>query len=204
MLMAESRGPSFDQYLVNLIVDNSKTQGAPVVYEDYPYFHNLIGRVEHETHMGSLVTHFSLIKAGALHKANGGYLVVQARDVLMQLFSWEALKRALRSREIQIESLGTAMSLISTVSLQPEPIPLNVKVVLLGDRLLYYLLQQYDPDFDELFKVAVDFNDETDCSEENCQLYAKLLASLAETNQTRPLERSAVALMIEQAARLRW
>ncbi len=201
MLMAESRGPSFDQYLVNLIVDNSKTNGAPVVYEDYPYFHNLIGRVEHETHMGSLVTHFSLIKAGALHKANGGYLVVQARDVLMQPFSWEAMKRAMRSREIQIESLGTAMSLISTVSLQPEPIPLNVKVVLLGDRLLYYLLQQHDPDFDELFKVAVDFNDETDCSQENCQLYARLLASLAEADQTRPLERSAVALMIEQAAR---
>ena len=201
MMMVESPGSTLEQYLVNLLVDNSKTEGAPVIYEDYPYFHNLIGRVEHETHMGSLVTHFSLIKAGALHKANGGYLVVQARDLLMQVFSWEALKRALRSGEIQIESLGTAMSLISTVTLQPEPIPLSVKVVLLGDRMLYYLLQQFDPDFDELFKVAVDFNDETETSSENCQLYAKLLASLAENNKTRPIDRSAVAVILEQAAR---
>ena len=201
LLLGESRRPSFDHYLVNLLVDNGDTEGAPVIYEEYPYFHNLIGRIEHETHMGSLVTNFLLIKAGALHRANGGYLVVQARDLLMQVFSWEALKRALRSREIQIESLGTAMSLISTVSLQPKPIPLELKVVLLGDRLLYYLLQQYDPDFDELFKVAVDFNDETDCSTENCQLYAQMLATLAKKDDTRPLDRSAVALMIEQAAR---
>ncbi len=201
-MLMESRGPSVDEYLVNLLVDNTDTKGAPVVYEDYPYFHNLIGRIEHETQMGSLVTHFSLIKSGALHCANGGYLVVQARDVLTQVFSWDALKRALRSRKLQIESLGAAMSLISTVSLQPEPIPLNVKVVLLGDRLLYYLLQQYDPDFDELFKVAVDFNDETDCNPENCQLYAQLLATLAKHDATRAIERSAVALMIEQAARL--
>ncbi len=213
ILMGEPRRPSFDHYLVNLLVDNSETRGAPVIYEDYPYFHNLIGRIEHETHMGSLVTDFSLIKAGALHRANGGYLVVQVRDLLMQYFSWEALKRALRSREIQIESLGAAMSLISTVSLQPEPIPLDVKVVLLGDRLLYYLLQEYDPDFDELFKVAVDFNDETDRDPENCHLYAQMLAmlakddetrplaTLAKDDETRPLDPSAVALVIEQAAR---
>jgi lon-related putative ATP-dependent protease len=201
LLLAEPRRPSFDHYLINLIVDNSETQGAPVVYEDYPYFHNLIGRIEHETHMGSLITDFSLIKAGALHRANGGYLVVQVRDVLMQLFSWEALKRALRARQIQIESLGAAMSLISTVSLQPESIPLDVKIVLIGDRLLYYLLQQYDPDFDELFKVEVDFNDETDCTRENCHLYAQLLATLANGDHCRALDRSAVALIIEQAAR---
>lgn len=201
MLLVESRGPSLDQYLVNLLVDNTDTNGAPVIYEDYPYFHNLIGRVEHESQMGSLITDFSLIKAGGLHRANGGYLVVQVRDVLMQPFSWEALKRALRSGSIQIESLGAAMSLISTVTLQPEPIPLDVKVVLLGNRLLYYLLQEHDPDFDELFKVAADFNDETDCNPENCQLYAQMLATLAESDNTRPMERTAVALMIEQAAR---
>ena len=115
--------PSCDQYLLNLLVDNADTTGAPVVYEDYPYYHNLIGRIEHESHMGSLVTDFSLIKAGALHRANGGYLFLQARDVLMQPFAWEALKRALRSRTIQMESPGAAFSLVSTVSLQPEPIP---------------------------------------------------------------------------------
>ena len=201
MLLGQQSGPSFDQYLVNLLVDHTETTGAPVVYEDHPYYHNLVGRVEHESHMGSLVTDFSLIKAGALHRANGGYLVVQIRDVLMQPFAWEALKRALRSRQIQIESLGAALSLVSTVSLQPEPIPLDVKVVLLGDRFLYYLLQQYDPDFDELFKVAADFSDETDCTPENCALYAQLLGTLAKNENAKPLDRSAVALMIEQAAR---
>ncbi len=201
IFMAETRGPSLEQYLVNLLVDNTDTAGAPVVYEDYPYYHNLIGRVEHESHMGSLITNFSLIKAGALHRANGGYLVVQARDVLSQPFAWEALKRALRSGNIHIESLGAALSLVSTVSLRPQPIPLNVKVVLLGDRLLYYLLQEYDPDFDELFKVAADFDDETDRTSENCHLYAQLLATLARSEDTRPMDRTAVALMIEQAAR---
>lgn len=201
MMMAKAAPPSFDPYMVNLLVDNTDTTGAPVVYEDSPYFHNLVGRVEHETQMGSLVTHFSLIKAGCLHRANGGYLVLQARDVLLQPFAWEALKRALRSGCIQIESLGAALSLISTVSLQPEPIPLNLKVVLLGDRLLYYLLQEYDPDFDELFKVAVDFSESTDRNPQNLQLYAQMLGTLAKTEKTRPLERAAVALMIEQAAR---
>jgi lon-related putative ATP-dependent protease len=201
ILAAEPRGPALERYLVNLLVDNSPAQGAPVVYEDYPYYHNLIGRVEHESQMGSLVTDFSLIKAGALHRANGGYLVVQARDVLMQPFAWEGLKRALRSGHIQIESLGAALSLISTVSLQPQPIPLDVKVVLLGDRLLYYLLQQYDADFDELFKVAADFNDEIDCTRENCQLFAQMLATLARSENTRPLDAAAVAAVIEQAAR---
>ncbi len=201
IFLAEQRGPSMGQYLVNLLVDNSDTRGAPVIYEDHPYHHNLIGRIEHQSHMGSLITDFSLIKAGALHRANGGYLVVQARDVLLQPFSWEALKRALRSGKIQIESLGAALSLVSTVSLQPEPVPLEVKVVLLGDRLLYYLLQEYDPDFDELFKVAADFNDETDRTPESCQLYAQLLATLAKSEHARRLDRDAVALMIEQAAR---
>jgi lon-related putative ATP-dependent protease len=184
--------------------DQKKDHDKPLFLAAFiptPYFHNLIGRVEHESQMGSLITDFSLIKAGGLHRANGGYLVVQVRDVLMQPFSWEALKRALRSGSIQIESLGAAMSLISTVTLQPEPIPLDVKVVLLGNRLLYYLLQEHDPDFDELFKVAADFNDETDCNPENCQLYAQMFATLAESDNTRPMERTAVALMIEQAAR---
>lgn len=201
VFMAENRGPSLEQYLINLMVDNADTSGAPVVYEDYPYFQNLVGRVEHESHMGSLITHFSLIKAGALHRANGGYFVVQMRDLLSQPFAWEALKRALKARSIQVESLGAALSLISTVSLQPEPIPLDVKVVLLGDRILYYLLQDYDPDFDELFKVAADFNDETDCTPDNCLLYAQLVATLARREGARPIERPAVCLMIEQAAR---
>ncbi len=200
-MLQEPHRPSFDQYVVNLLVDNADTTGAPVIYEDHPYLHNLLGRVEHESHMGSLITHFSLIKVGALHRANGGYLVVQAHDVLMQPFSWEALKRALRTKRIKIDSLTAAMSLISTVSLQPEPIPLDIKVVLLGDRMLYYLLQQYDPEFDELFKVAADFDDETDLNPENCRLYAQLLATLAKRDQMRSLSRGAICCLLEQAVR---
>jgi lon-related putative ATP-dependent protease len=196
-----SHRPSLDQYRVNLLVDHGDAEGAPVVYEDYPYYHNLIGRIDHRTQMGSLVTDFSLIKAGALHRANGGYLALQARDLLLQPFAWEGLKRSLRAGHIQIESLGAALSLFATVSLQPEPIPLDVKVVLLGDRLLYYLLQEYDPDFAELFKVAADFNDEIDRTPDNCQLYARMLATLAAHERARPMDPSAVALMIEQAAR---
>jgi predicted ATP-dependent protease len=142
-----------------------------------------------------------LIKAGSLHRANDGYLVVDARDVLIQPGSWEALKRCLRSKEIKIESLGAEYSLISTMSLQPEPIELDVKVVLLGDRMLYYMLKEHDPDFEELFKVAADFNDKMDCSEEACQLYARMLGTFSQTDGLKPLDRQAVAVAIEQAAR---
>ena len=137
---------SFEKFLINVFVDNSGLEGAPVIYEEHPYYHNLCGRIDHASLMGSLVTNFSLIKAGALHKANGGYLVLNARDVLLQPFAWEALKRAIRLHKAQIESLGAELSLISTVTIQPEPIELNVKVVLLGDRLLYY----HDPDLPPL------------------------------------------------------
>ena len=128
-------------------------------------------------------------------------MVLNARDVLLQPFSWENLKRSLRIGEARIESLGSELSIISTVSLQPDPIPLNVKVVLLGDRLLYYLLQEYDPDFNELFKVAADFDDEMDCSPDACQLFARMLATLQKAEKSRPMDRHAVAAVIEQAAR---
>jgi lon-related putative ATP-dependent protease len=200
-MLQQPKRLSFGKYLVNLFVDNSELEGRPVIYEEHPYYHNLIGRIDHASMMGSLVTDFSLIKSGALHKANGGYLVLNARDVLLQPFAWEALKRAMRLHEAQIESLGAELSLISTVTIQPEPIELNVKVVLLGDRLLYYLLQRYDPEFDELFKVSADFSDDIDRSEESCNLYAQMLATVAKAEEIRPLDREAVAGVIEQAAR---
>jgi predicted ATP-dependent protease len=174
------RTSSLRRYQVNVVVDHSGATGAPVVYEDRPTVQNLVGRIEHMAQMGALVTDFNLIKAGALHRANGGYLILDARKVLLQPFAWEELKRALRSREIRIEVLGQTLSLVSTVSLEPEPIPLDVKVVLLGERPLYYALYQADPDFSELFKVAADFEDQ----------------------MLRPLDRAAVARVIEQSARL--
>ncbi|MHB1294677.1 MAG: Lon protease family protein [Anaerolineae bacterium] len=190
------------RYKVNLLVDNSESKGAPVIYEDNPSYQNLIGRVEHLAQMGALITDFSLIKPGALHRANGGYLLLDARKVLTQPYAWEALKRALQSNELRVESVGQMLSLISTVSLEPEPIPLQVKVALLGDRELYYLLWQLDPDFPELFKVMVDFEETIDRDPTSHRLYAQLIATLAREAELRPFSRGAVARVIERSARM--
>ncbi|MHA1569411.1 MAG: AAA family ATPase, partial [Alphaproteobacteria bacterium] len=152
----------FRRYRINLLVDNAQCDGAPVIYEDHPAYQNLVGRIEHIAQFGALVTDFNLIKPGALHRANGGYLILDARKLLMQPYAWEELKRILRAREIHIESLGQALGLVSTVSLEPEAIPLDTKIVLVGDRMIYDLLSAHDPDFQELFKVAADFDDQTD------------------------------------------
>lgn len=192
----------FRRYQVNVVVDHGRSQGAPVVYEDMPVYPNLVGRVEHRSEMGALTTDFTLIKSGALHRANGGYLLLDAHKLLLEPFAWEGLKRALRAREVRIESLGQIYSLVSTVSLEPEPIALELKVVLLGERLLYYLLCDYDPDFAELFKVAADFEDDMQVSPEGLQLYARLIAGLARRDGLLAFHREAVARVIEHAARL--
>ena len=205
-----SGGPgSFRRYQVNVVVDNSAYVrddspccGAPVVEEEHPTQPNLVGRVEHMSQMGTLITDFNLIKAGALHAANGGYLVMDARRVLMQPFAWETLKRALRAGHVRIESPAEEMGWASTVSLEPEPIPLQVKVVLMGEPMIYYMLSMYDPDFKELFKVAADFAHTMDRDENAMMDYARLLASQVERENLRPLDRSAVARIIEQGARL--
>ncbi|MGD9788491.1 MAG: Lon protease family protein [Sulfuricellaceae bacterium] len=191
----------FKRYQVNALVDRKEAEGAPVVYEDHPMYGNLVGRVEHLSQWGALVTDFTLIKAGALHRANGGYLLLDAYRLLVQPFAWDSLKRVLRSREIRIESVGQMLGLVSTVSLEPEPIPLDVKVVLFGERQLYYLLCEYDPDFAELFKVAADFEDEIDRNAETHGLYARLVATLAQREGLLPFDRGAVARVIEHAAR---
>jgi predicted ATP-dependent protease len=190
------------RYLVNVLDDYRGPAGAPVVYEDKPTYQNLIGRIEHVAQMGTLVTDFTHIRAGALHRANGGYLILDARRVLMEPFAWEGLKRALRSRAMRIESLGETLSLVSTVSLEPEPIPLDVKVVLVGERFLYYLLFELDPDFRELFKVAVDFESILDRSDETEQDYARLVGTLTRRASLRPLSASAVARVIEHGSRV--
>lgn len=191
-----------ERYKVNLLVDHSEQPGMPIVSEDLPSYLNLIGRIEHRAQMGTLVTDFSLIKSGALHRANGGYLILDARQVILQPFAWDGLKRALQTGEIRIESVERALSLISTVSLEPEPIPLDLKVVLVGDRLLYYLLYEHDPEFRDLFKVAADFESSMDRSDESSLLYARLIGSLARRSKLRPLQRAAVERVIEHASRL--
>ncbi|MGH2536333.1 MAG: Lon protease family protein [Candidatus Promineifilaceae bacterium] len=191
-----------NRYQVNAVVDNSQQSGAPVIHEQNPTYQNLIGRVEHVAQMGALLTDFSLIRAGALHRANGGYLILDVHKLLSQPFAWDGLKRALRGGEIVIESPGQSYSLITTVALEPEPIPLDVKVVLLGDRHLYYLMVAYDPDFSELFKVAADFEDEMDRNQQNNLAYARLVANLAAEEGLLHFDRSAVARVVEHSSRL--
>ncbi|HHH35975.1 MAG TPA: ATP-dependent protease [Gammaproteobacteria bacterium] len=190
------------RYSVNLLVDNSTSQGAPVIYEPSPLYQNLVGRVEHQAQMGALITDFTLVRPGALHRANGGYLILDAAKVLLQPHAWEGLKQVLKSQEVRIQSLGEIYSLVSTVSLEPQPIPVDLKVVLLGDRLLYYLLMAYDPEFAELFKVAADFEEEVDRTPENNLLYARLIATVARREQLLPLDVAAVARILEHGARL--
>jgi len=195
-----SEGP-FKRYAVNVLMAHEGAGGAPVVYEDHPSHAALLGRIEHVAQMGALVTDFTLIRAGALHRANGGYLVLDAVKVLTQPYAWEALKRALRSRTVDVRTLGQELGILSTVSLEPEPIPLDVKVVLVGERLLYYLLHAWDPEFAELFKVAVDFEEDMPRGEADDALYARLIAGCAQREKLRPLDAAAVARVIEQQAR---
>jgi len=195
------RSAVLQRYGVNLLIDHNDKNASPVVFEDHPTFSNLIGRVEHQARMGVLSTDFHMIRAGALHRANGGYLVLDIRKVLMQPLSWEGLKQALKSQEIKIRSLGEELSLISTASLDPEPIPLRVKVVLLGERIFYYLLQAHDPEFQELFKVAADFEDNFDRDDHNSRLFAHLIADFVRSDKLKPLDRSAVARLLEESSR---
>jgi lon-related putative ATP-dependent protease len=193
---------AFRRYQVNVIVDRGGAEAAPVIYEDHPTHPNLIGRIEHIAQFGTLMTDFNLIKPGALLRANGGYLILDALKVLTQPFAWDELKRALKSYEVRIEPVAESLGLGATVSLQPEAIPLDVKVVLLGDRRIYYLLSEADPDFPELFKVAVDFDDVVDRTDETTRDYARMIATMAKRDGLKPLDAGAVARIVEHAARM--
>ncbi|NTW54609.1 MAG: AAA family ATPase [Chlorobaculum sp.] len=196
------RKRSVVRYRVNVMIDNGKLDGAPVILEDKPATQNLVGDIEHAAQMGTLITDFTLIKPGALHRANGGYLILDARRLLLEPFAWEALKKALRTRQIRIESLAQLYSLVSTISLEPEPIPLDLKVVLLGERRLYYMLSQYDPDFNELFKIAADFENDMERNPETHLAYAHLVGSIAVRDKLLPFDRGAVARIVEHGSRM--
>jgi lon-related putative ATP-dependent protease len=200
--MAESReSAAMRRYSINVLVDRDAASGAPVVFEDKPSFADLIGRVEHESEFGSLVTNFTLIRPGALHRANGGFLILDAEKLLRYPMAWDVLKRALKSRELRIRSAADDMGLISTVSLEPEPIPLDLKVIVIGERVWYYLLQQYDSEFSELFKIAADFEDQIPRSPGNVENLARWLATTARSENLKHLDRTAVARLMEDSAR---
>ena len=194
--------PSFDIYNVNVLVSNKKTKGAPVIYEDNPTYSGLFGQIEHVSRMGTISTDFNLIKAGSLHEANGGYLIINARALLYQPYAWEGLKRMLISKKIHLESVEESMGLTSSVSLKPQSIDLDVKIILVGSRNLYYDLYNYDPDFKKLFKVEADFEDEVERSTQNIELYANKIASIVNENKVLPLNKKAVARVIEYCSRL--
>ncbi|MEO1751553.1 AAA family ATPase [Thiofaba sp. EF100] len=203
-ILGAEDGPDEDaleRYRVNVLVSNDPHGGAPLIEELNPSHVNLIGRIEHIVHMGTLVTNFTLIRPGALHRANGGYLLLDAHKVLTSPYAWEGLKSALQAREIRIQSLEQALGLVSTVSLEPVPIPLDVKVILVGEPLLYYLLSEYDPEFPALFKLNADFADDFERTPENTALYARLIATLVRREGLRPVSRDALGRLIEQASR---
>jgi lon-related putative ATP-dependent protease len=195
-------GGPFDRYEVNVLVTQEDRNGAPLIEELHPTLGNLIGRVEHVSRQGVLATNFRLIKAGAVHRANGGYLLVDARNVLMEPFSWAALKRMLRRRQVVIEDVARLLGFATTVSLEPDPIPLNLKVILFGDRLLYFLLAAFDPELAEHFKVLADFEDDVSRSHESEETHARVIASILAAEGLKPMQREGVGLVIEHCARL--
>ncbi|OMH39471.1 Lon protease family protein [Motiliproteus sp. MSK22-1] len=190
------------QYGVNLLVSHQKTKGAPVIFESHPNYENLFGRVEYTTDMGAMVTNFQLIRGGSLHQANGGYLILEAEKLFEHPMVWSALKRALKSKELRIENPFAELAGISTITLSPEPIPLRVKVVIIGGRDLYYLLQQMDSDFSKLFRVVVDFDEDVPRTDASIRNYARLMKTLAMQEKCAHLNRKAVARLIEHSSRM--
>jgi predicted ATP-dependent protease len=202
-LPGRQREEHLTRYRVNVFVDNDTIEGAPVILERHPTYYNLIGRIDYHATFGALITDFRKVRPGALQQANGGFLVLQARDVLTTPFAWEALKRALISGEVTIENLGEQYSALPTERLQPEPIPLDVKVILLGSPELYAHLYQLDPDFQELFKVKADFAPDMDWNDEHQHLYAAFISKRVHEEGLRHFSREAMAHVIEEGARLR-
>jgi lon-related putative ATP-dependent protease len=204
MLLSKMKQPEEDKFAkfkVNVIVKNVANSGAPIITLDYPTQGNLVGKVERIQQYGALLTDFTLIKSGALHQANGGFLLLDARKVLEQPYAWDSLKRAIASKRIKIEA-PTEETSFTTISLDPEPIPLDIKVVLTGDFEIYEFLSERDPDFRDFFKVEADFGTIMDRNSENEIEYAKLIGSLSQKKKLRSLNKQAVARVIEYASRL--
>jgi lon-related putative ATP-dependent protease len=200
-ILATDNAEALRRYEVNLVVDNGGEARAPLVYEPNPNYPNIIGRVEHRAEMGALVTDFRMIRAGALLQANGGYLVLDIHRLLSRPFVWEALKQSLLAKKVRIESPGEAYGFVSTATLKPQPIPLDVKVVLIGERWIYYLLSLYDREFNGLFKVAADFDHDIGRDAPAVENYARLIAARIAESELLPFDRAAVQRVIEQRAR---
>lgn len=195
--------PSFERYQVNVLVDNREAEGAPVVFEANPTYSNLFGRIEHIMQMGgTATTNFTMIKPGAIHKANGGYLIVDAREILMNPFSWDALKRCIRSAEIKIEDPLEQYRFITIATMKPESVPLQAKIIMIGSPWIYYLLYHLEPDYRKFFKVKVDFDSRIARTPEVLKDYALFVSTHCKNEKLLPFDRSGVAGLIEYSARL--
>lgn len=192
----------FQRYQVNLFVDNHETRGAPVIYETNPTFYRLMGKVEYESRVGSLVTSFMQVRPGSIHLANGGYLILSIRDLLVNPESWFALKRALRTEEVQIENLSETYGLVAVASLHPQPIPCNVKIILVGNPEYYYLLLNLDEDYNKLFKIKAEFEDSMDWNQENILSVARFIKGYCDREKLLPFHASAVVEVVQLSARL--
>jgi len=193
---------AFRKYEVNVIVDNSDASGAPVVFEETPSYQNLLGRAEREVQFGIVSTDFAMIRPGSVHKANGGYLVIPVLDLFRYPFAWEGLKSALRTEKVRVEEPGEQAGFIITRGLKPQPIPLNVKVILIGTPDIGQILNEKDPDYPDLFKVRADFDTVMDRNEETSKKYAAFICTLCGKSNLRHLENTAVAKVVEYGSRL--
>lgn len=191
-----------NKYTINLLIDNSYTKGAPVIKADNPNYYNLIGKAEYQSRMGVMSTDFTKIKPGYLHHANGGYLIIQVKDLFTKNYAWESLKHTLLNERIQIENIGEHSGLLTTVSLKPDPIPLDVKVILIGDFRTYQLLYEYEEDFSKLFKIKVDFDIEMDFNHKNMHNMARFIHTHCKKYDLLPFDHSAIAQVVEYSMRL--
>ncbi len=194
--------PTFTRYTANVLVNNKDSKGAPCIFESNPTYFNLFGRIEHKFQYGIALTDFSMIKAGSLHKANGGYIVIDALDLLRNIFAYDALKRSIRNKEVKIEDVWEQYRLISTTALKPEAMPLDVKVILVGNPFLYYLLYNLDEEYRELFKVKADFDSRMDRTDDNVHKYASFVASLCKEEKLLSVDKRGVAKIVEVGSRL--
>ena len=199
---ARSLAEAFKKYQVNVLVDNTNVKGAPVVTEMMPTFNNLIGRMEKEAQFGALTSDFTMIRPGSIHRANGGYLVIRMEDIAQELMAWDGLKRCLRERKIIVEEMAERLGFLTVKTILPEPIPLKIKVILIGDNFYYHMLHWYDREFPELFKVKADFDSWMDRDDETTRAYAGTLCSVCAKDNLRHLDSSAVAKIVEHSSRL--
>ncbi|MGA3084483.1 MAG: ATP-binding protein [Thermodesulfobacteriota bacterium] len=194
--------PSLTRYEVNVLIDHTETKGAPVVFETNPTYPNLFGTIEKQAQFGALVTDFSMIRPGSLHRANGGFLIIKAMDLLRWYFSWEGLKRSLKNKQILIEDLGEQLGMISTKTLKPEPIPLQVKILLIGEPYLYHLLYMGDQDFPKMFKVKAELDDQMELEEAPLKEYIQYIARYCRGKNLLPVHKSGAARLIEYSLEL--